>query len=328
MPAIGELLFVTPVFKVIKQAYPEAIVEALVASQVNEICIFNQYIDNIIIIDKNGRQAGIWEHLELIRKIRKAQYDLVINLNRSERTSLIAAFSGGKKVCGFASKVFKLFFNPWLKKDRSIHSADSYLKVLRAIGIPSQTKNYLEMRYDEKVVEKANRMWQKNFLANSKVVGIHPGANWPNKRWKPEYLAILSDMLQQSGIKTVFFGGKDDLHIVEKVVGLCKVRPVVYTGKLTLLELAAMIKKCSVFVSADSGPMHIAASQQVPIVALFGPTNPIRYGPYNVPHLILQPDNDYIMDGECKLEKNSMDLIFPKKVYQAVLSLLETYCSD
>lgn len=324
MPAIGELLFVTPVFKVLRQAFPEATIEALLASQVHQICAYNPYIDTVITIDKTGDQTGILEHYKLIRKIRKVRYDLVINLNPSERASLIAAFSKGKRICGFASKWLNPFFNPWQKKDRSIHSADAYLKALNKIGIPSQTENYLEMRYNEKAEEKSNRIWQDNFLPDSNVVGIHPGANWPNKRWKPEYLAMLSDMLQQRNIKTVFFGGRDDLQIVDKVVELCKVKPVIMTGKLTLLELAAMVEKCSVFVSADSGPMHIAVSQRVPVVALFGPTSPTRYGPYNVAHRIIQPDSNCIMcgSGRCKFETNCMEFIAPEKVFHAVLDLL------
>lgn len=109
---------------------------------------------------------------------------------------------------------------------------------------------------------------------NQTVVGIHPGVNQHKKRWKPEYLTEFSDLLQQNGIKTIFYGGKADLEIVNKVFSICKFKPVTLTGKLNLLELAAVIKKCSVFVSADSGPMHIAVSQQIPVVALFGSHQP------------------------------------------------------
>lgn len=324
MPAIGEFLFVTPVFKVIKQAFPEAALEALVSAPVHPICKYNPYIDKIITLDKTGKQAGILEHIKLIGKLRNEHYDLVINLNPSERASLIAAFSGGKKICGFAARGFKLFFNPYVVRDRSIHSADSYLKALGELGIPNSTENTLEMIYDQISEQNANRMWLENNLQNQIVVGIHPGANWPSKRWSPEYMAMLSDKLQEVGVKTVFFGGKADIEIVEKVIAQCKVKPVIFTGKLDLLELAAMIKKCAVFVSADSGPMHIAAAQQVPVVALFGPTNPKRYVPYHVPHKILQPDSDCIMcgDGKCKLEKSCMENISPEKVYEAVRSFI------
>ena len=324
MPAIGEFLFVTPVFNVIKHAFPKATIEALVASEVYPICRYNRNIDKIIAFDKRGKQAGLLEHLRLIKKLRKADYDLVINLNPSERASFIAAFSGGKKVCGFAARGFKRFFLPYLERDQSIHSADSYLKALKELGIDFSGVNHLEMEFDQTSKQNAERMWLECNLQNQVVVGIHPGANWPNKRWPPGYMAILSDKLQEDGFKTVFFGGKSDIEIVEKVVAQCKAKPVVFTGKLSLLELAAMIQKCAVFVSADSGPMHIAASQQVPVVALFGPTSPKRYGPYHSTHQIIQPDSDCIMcgTGECKLDKSCMETISPEKVYQAVRSFL------
>ncbi len=323
MPAIGELLFSTPVFKVVREAFPEAIIEVLVSAQVHQLCAHNPNIDKIITINKTGDQS-LPAHLSLIMEIRQSRYDLVINLNRSERTSLLAIFSGGKRICGVASNWLKPFFKPGLKRDHSIHSVDSYLKVLREIGIPVQPDNFLEIIYDEKVGEKADRIWRENSLPDKNVIGIHPGANWPNKRWKPEYLAILSDMLQQSGIRTVFFGGRDDLSIVDKVITLCNAKPVILTGQLTLLELAAIVKKCAVFVSADSGPMHIAVSQRVPVVALFGPTSPTRYGPYNIAHRIIQPDSNCIMcgSGSCERETNCMEFVAPEKVFQAILDLL------
>lgn len=326
MPAIGEFLFVTPVFKVIKTAFPEAAVHALTASQVYPICRYSRFIDKIITFDKKGRQAGLIEHFRLVGKLRKEGYDLVINLNPSERASFLAAFSGGKKICGFAVKAFRSFFSPYLERDPMIHCADSYLKALEELGIPKLEQNTLEMEYDSESEKKANRMWQACDLQNQIVVGIHPGANWPNKRWVPEYMAQLSDKLREDGVKTVFFGGEADLEIVAKVVAQCKLKPVIFTGKLNLPELAAMIQKCTVFVSADSGPMHIAASRQVPVVALFGPTNPKRYGPYHTPHRIIQPDSDCIMCGvgECKFGTGCMKWISPEKVYQGVRSFLES----
>lgn len=324
MPAIGEFLFVTPVFRVIKTAFPEASVHALVASQVYPICRHSRFIDKIIAFDKTGSQAGLLEHFRLVKKLRDERYDLVINLNPSERASFLAAFSGGEQICGFAAGGFQRFFSPCLERDPSLHCADSYLKALEEIGVPKLAQNTLEMEYDPESEQNAARMWRAYDLQNRIVVGIHPGANWPNKRWVPEYMAQLSDKLREDGIKTVFFGGKADLETVEKVVAQCKVKPVIFTGKLDLPELAAMIQKCAVFVSADSGPMHIAASRQVPVVALFGPTNPNRYGPYHTPHQIIQPDSDCIMCGvgECKLGTGCMKRISPEKVYQAVRSFL------
>ncbi|NLW45719.1 MAG: glycosyltransferase family 9 protein [Firmicutes bacterium] len=320
MPAIGELLFVTPAFKVIRQAFPEATIDVLIAEDVRQLCLYNRNLDKIISFDKKRGQAGIIAHFKLIREIRKYRYDLVINLNPSERASLIAALSRGKKICGFATKSFKLFFNPYLVKDRSIHSADCYLKALREIGIPNIGDNKLEMEYDRQSQAIADRIWLENNFQNQTIVGVHPGANWPSKRWKPEYLAKLSDMLQQDGIKMVFFGGPSDIEIVEKVASLTKIQPVILTGKLNLLELAAVIKKCSVFLSGDSGPMHIAVSQQVPVVALFGPTRPARYGPYHSPHIVIEPDNNILANED---KKKLMEYITPGQVYQGIYSLLK-----
>lgn len=322
MPAIGESLFFTPVFRIVKQAFPHATVDALIAEDVRQICLYNPYIDKVISFDKRGRQAGLIEHLKMIRKIRETRYDLVINLNPSERASALAAFSGGKKVCGFASKFLKRFFNPYLIKDRSVHCVDCYLKALRELGIPvpNSADIKMEMEYAQQSKLTADRIWLENNLNDQTVVGIHPGGSSAGKRWKPEYLAELSDMLQRNGLKTIFFGGPTEIGIAEKVVALAKIKPVVLTGKLNLLELAAAIKKCSVFLSGDSGPMHIAVSQQVPVVALFGPTSVVRYGPYNCPHVVIQPAQNILANED---KEKLMEYITPEQVYQGIYSLLK-----
>ena len=175
-------------------------------------------------------------------------------------------------------------------EDRSVHCVDCYLKALRnwvfPFPIPAMLDKWSMTNSPE--VNRGTR-WLGIIWMTKPLSEFIPAEAAPANVGKAEYLAELSDMLQGDGLKTIFFGGPAEIGIVEKVVALAKIKPVVLTGKLNLLELAAAIKKCSVFLSGDSGPMHIAVSQQVPVVALFGPTSVVRYGPYNCPHVVIQP---------------------------------------
>jgi heptosyltransferase-2 len=109
----------------------------------------------------------------------------------------------------------------------------------------------------------------------------------PLKQWSEEGWAELTDLLVDAGHETVIFGGPGDIATVDKITQATRTRPAVLAGKLSLLELAAAVNRCSVFVSVDSGPLHVAASQNVPIVGLYGPTDPTEFGPYRVPNAVL-----------------------------------------
>ncbi len=311
MPFLGDLLFVTPVFHVLRHSFPDATIDALVENSVREVVSGNPHLSRVITVDKRGRDSGLIGHLRLIKSIRRAKYDLVLNLNGSERTTLIAACSGGKKIRGFAAQgPFSLLY-PSVKRNEHIHRAESYLNALAEIGLPVGIRPGLEMYPDRASEDAVEAIWREQKLADRTVIGIHPGAGWPSKRWTLTGLAQLTDMLLEQGLQVVIMGGPGDVGLVNTLITLVTRKPVVLTGRLGLLELAAAIRRCSVFVSADSGPLHVAASQQVPSVALFGPTDPDRYGPYKVRRVIVRA-----LDG-------CVGSISVEEVFAAVQELLQ-----
>ena len=114
-----------------------------------------------------------------------------------------------------------------------------------------------------------------------------------------------------------------DVPMVEEIVARMSARPVVFTGKLALQELAGLTRKCAAFVSGDSGPLHIAVSQHVPVVAIFGPSNPVRYAPYQIPHALVQSSEPCLACGlhDCDHHR-CMRMLTVQQVYHALRSLL------
>lgn len=116
----------------------------------------------------------------------------------------------------------------------------------------------------------------------------NPAARWETKFWPVEKWARLADRLIESGIQVVFGGSPKDRPYIASICELMKHRPAVSAGQLSLIASVALLKRADAYVGLDSGPMHIAAMVQTPVVALFGPTHPERVGPYGVKHVTIQ----------------------------------------
>ena len=322
-PFVGETMFITPVFKALREAFPKDGIEALVEQAPHMLVAHNPNLNKVITMEKHGRDGGLAAHLRVIKKLRSAKYDLVINLNTSERASAIAALSGGKQICGLAARSLAFLFKPYVRLGKS-HFANAYREVLPSLGIPVSEPTGMEIFADQASEANAERAWESAGLAGSHdVIGIHPSAGWPSKCWTAQGLIGLVDLLHRQGFAVALFGGPHDIGLAERIASCTEVKPRVFTGKLNLLELAAMIKKCAVFVCADSGPMHMAAALRVPTVALFGPTTPDRCGPYMVKHIVLHTE------GSCRAcHKHAcahnvcMEQITVERAFDAVLALL------
>ncbi|MGI6092251.1 MAG: lipopolysaccharide heptosyltransferase II [Negativicutes bacterium] len=308
---IGDLLFATPLLRTLRANYPEAEIVLLADKKNCDVVRYNPHISELIAIDKKGYHNKLKNYLGVIADIRRRQFDLVINLHRNERASAIAAFSGAKKIIGFSAKGFGFFFDKVVHERTDIHQVDAYMETLKAVGVKRIDNQGLEMWVDEKSQKKADEIWQYHFPDTSgnlrsspktPVIGINTGGSWPTKRWTKSGFANLADKILASGYGVVFFGGPMDKEDVEEILSLMVERDspqlVLLTGKTTLLEMAALANKCTAFISGDSGPMHIAVSQKVPVIAIFGPSDPLRYAPYGQKKSVIKSNQECLGCGE------------------------------
>lgn len=302
---IGDLLFTTPLLHVLRKHYPQAHI-AMLADEKNALVLkHNPNLSELIAIDKKGYHNKLPNYLKLIGDIRKRQFDLVINLHANERASAIAAFSGAKQIVGFSAKGFRLWFDRLVKERTDIHQADAYLEVLKAIDITDLSNPGLELWVDEQTKLRADELFRQAFGNTdlpAKIIGLNTGGSWPTKRWRKEGFTKLADMLLQQGYGVAFFGGPMDTTDVEDIVVSMKEKDhshlAVFTGKTSLLEMAALVSRCNVFISGDSGPMHIAVSQKVPVLTIFGPSNPVRYAPYQQKDAVIVSDRSCLACGK------------------------------
>lgn len=302
---IGDLLFTTPLLHVLRKNFPQAHI-AMLADEKNALVLKNNpNLSQLIAIDKKGYHNKLPNYLKLIGDIRKRNFDLVINLHANERASAIAAFSGAKKIVGFSAKGFGLWFDKLVKERTDIHQADAYLEVLKALRITDFSNQGLQLWVNDTVADRADELFRQHLGVEAqpkKIIGLNTGGSWPTKRWTKDGFAKLADTLLQRGDGVIFFGGPMDKGDVQDIINIMKEKDnpniAVFTGKTSLLEMAALVRKCDVFVSGDSGPMHIAVSQNIPVLAIFGPSNPVRYAPYQQQAAMIISDRPCLACGK------------------------------
>lgn len=298
---IGDLMLVTPALRTLRANYPKAHIALLTDKPLADLVRCNENIDECILIDKHGRDKGILALIRFIRQIRKRHFDLVINYHRNERASAIASFSGGKKIVGYAQPFFHRFFDHWMPnlamadtpKDKVMHQTLCHLKVLQeAAGCTKLDDRGLEMWLPPEEEKKASDLWQKKFAEDDRVIAFNIGASWMTKRWIDAYFAECADRFIEEGYHIAFLGGPTDVAIVKACIEKMKEKDSpkvhVFTGKVSLTVLAGLLRRCCLFLTTDSGPMHVGVAMNVPIVTMFGASPVPTFYPYDGKDIVIK----------------------------------------
>lgn len=354
---IGDLMLATPVLRTLRTNYPQARISLLADRKLSDLVRCNRHIDECLLIDKKGKDDHFGSLLRFILGLRRRKFDLVINLHRNERASAIAAFSGAKRIVGYSKPGFSLFFDqvlqnpsvahhigrgPWglFPPHRYVpgwkHQVHAHFDVLReAVGIEKIDDGGLEMWLPEEAEARAAELWQENFSPKDKVIAFNIGASWETKRWLDDSFAEVADRLMARGYSAAFFGGPMDEEIVarclEKMRHKDSARLKVFTGKVSLAVLAGLLRRCCLFLTTDSGPMHIGVAMNVPIVTMFGASPVPGFYPYDAKDVLLKspepchPCGIHVCPRQDEENLACMKKISPDIVLQYAEELLEAY---
>lgn len=278
---LGDLTLTTPFLHVLRKAAPDAHIAYLVDEKLKDVVLHNPNIDEVLTIDKKGKDNNIKALCKAADMISKKKFDVLINLHPNERCSFIDFWAKVPVKVGFSHFLFHPFLTKVTRLNRKMHAADMYIDVLAQLGVKDLSNNGLEIFPGEDDKKAASDFWQeKQVAAGDQLVGFNIGSAVKTKRWAPERFAQVADALAAQGYKTVFFGGSMDEGMVKEATAFMTTKAIIATGCFTIGQLAAAMKRCSLIITNDSGPMHVAISQKVPIVAMYGPSSPKLYGPY------------------------------------------------
>lgn len=273
--SIGDVVLTTPVISALKLSYPDADVDFLVKKEYHELLIGNPHIRRVILFD-GSRQKGLKGLLEIAGELRKEGYTHVIDLHGNLRSRAISALISGARTLRYDKQAVNRRLLLLGFKAQTKHTVDAYLSALAPLSVgadlkPAPTTAIYLSQEEEKAA--GSLLAQHGVLEGSTIIGINPGARWQTKRWlKDGFVDVGKKAITELGAKVLVFGGPGEVELSERVSEGIGRDAFSVAGKIGLRETAALIKRCSVFVTNDSGPMHMATAVGTPVVAIFGPT--------------------------------------------------------
>lgn len=283
---IGDVVLTTPIVRSVRNACPDAYIAYLGDRRAVTLLEQNPAIDEIIPYDFT--RSPVLEQVRVGRLLHKRRFDLAIDMFNNPRSALLCRASGARTRVGLDRPGRRWGYTVRVRDDRTPKTPIQFHnQFLEAAGIAAtSSKTEIILTPDE-------RRSATQFLPDGPgpLIGIHPGASWPAKKWDAERFGQLADRLAAAGMRVVVFGAPGDQETVQRLMEATSSIPHVLPGA-SLRHLAAMISHCDCFVCNDAGPMHIAAALDVPTVGIFGPGEENIWFPYDRSrgHIALRKD--------------------------------------
>ncbi len=294
---IGDLIMASKALRALRRGYQDRCLHLLTSKEASILAQNYPYVDYVWSLPVRQLRRGksqIFGILKTLFKLRKTRFDTSLNLYRVVSRQgalrmglLFRLLHAGEKV-GHDSKGFGLFLDKKAPAEifHNRHFVDAITDIAAlAGGVPDDGGT--EVFWDKSVEVRWATLFQKEGQETKPLcIGINPGADRPEKRWAPENHASVADrLIELRGAKLFVFGGPGEEHLADRIEKAMQHPATNLAGKLSLNELAYVISRLDLLVTNDSGPMHIAAAVKTPVVALFGPEDPIYTRPYTSPDL-------------------------------------------
>jgi heptosyltransferase-2 len=325
---IGDAIMTTPAIRTIRQNFPSAEISVLVHPWVADVFSASPYVDKIINYNKKTSHKGLAGMWRLAREIRQENFDLAILLQNAFEAALITYMAGIPLRVGYSRDCRGLLLTHAvrLKKQRkNIHQVHYYQGLLTDIGLTAGPDE-LFLAVDDDVRKRAEKILPAR---RGPLIGLNPGAAYgPAKRWPAEkYAKLAGKLIKNRDAQIVVFGTKDDRQAAA-LIGRGHSQVVDLTGKTSLSEAMAIIDLCDVFVTNDSGLMHVGAALQTPLVAIFGSTNQVTTGPFSDKSTIIRKPLPCspCMKTHCKSDFACMENISSNEVMAEVVKFLRKLC--
>jgi lipopolysaccharide heptosyltransferase II len=280
----GETLFAAPFLRALRRARSDAFIATLGRPLCREVLLHSPWLNDLLDYDETGHHAGLLGRWRLIRQVRRHRFDAAFILRRSLSRTLLLAAAGIPVRVGHANRKSGCLLTHQAPLDTTQHKASTYLPLLGAVGLRATDGPYEYFVTEEE--RRRARAWLADAgLSNQRaLVILHPGANWPHKRWPAERFGGLGERLADGAqAQIVITGGPRDEALVQAVRGAIREPSWSWAGQGGLRDLAALLEQADLVVSNDTGILHVAAALRRPVVGLYGPTSPALTGPLGDP---------------------------------------------
>ncbi len=319
--SLGDVVHSLPFLNVMRESFPRAEIHWVIAKGLEGLLENHPMVQKLVVINKDRwkemkRMRGtVSEFRSIMGALKDESYDIAVDLQGLLRSGILTAASKAPVRLGFreAREGSRLFYTQSITGGREIHAVDRYLKIASAMGCDIRT-----VTFPLPLVKESRKIRQLKQETGEYAV-FAPGARWKTKQWPAERFGRLSSLL---GIPVIIIGSGADETLAQEAAAHSKGKAISMAGKTDIKELISLIRKAVFMVTNDSGPMHIAAACGVPVVALFGPTNPARTGPYGREHIIIRGNSACApcYKKKCK-DIRCMDSISVDEVYEKIQAM-------
>ncbi|MFH1201875.1 MAG: glycosyltransferase family 9 protein [Candidatus Omnitrophota bacterium] len=307
---IGDVILTLPVLDVLASTFPGAHITVLVGGRPSDIFYAKSNISVIIF----NKQSLLSEKINLLQRLRKERFDLVVDLRNTSLGILLMS---------------RYHTSPFLKIPNSIvHMKDRHMYRLESIlGVTAQMparKHFDISAKDYDYIE--STLSENKVRPTDKIIVISPGARSHIKRWKKfGFINLINRLIENSNQKVVLVGDEFDAELCIDIANKVDKRILNLCNKTTLNKLACLIKKAKLVITNDSAVMHLASYLDASVLAIFGPTDPAKYGPWAKTKSVIRNKINCspCEKGDCKLAHECMNLITPQEVFVAARKFLE-----
>ena len=305
LSAIGDVVHTLPAAQLLKKYLPGCRITWLVEEAAADLIAGYEGIDAVIVskrtswlraLRRGNFLAAYTEAAAFLRRLRRDEYDLVLDFQGLLKSSLLAGLARGKRKIGFAHarEGAAFFYTEHVPApDFNDHAITRHMGLLQYLGITDKTAVFSPL-WGEQEEESVGRLLGGHTADSAgPLIVVHPCAAWPTKCWDAGRVAAVCDSLRKTcDARIVFAGSAAEQTHVSSIIASMAEPAISLVGRTTLRELACLLARSSLMVAMDSGPMHLACAVGTPVVALFGPTAPWRTGPFGSRHSVIRKELD------------------------------------
>jgi heptosyltransferase-2 len=327
---LGDVILSTPVIKSLRKKFPKAYIAFMCRPYTREVLEGNPYLDEVIICDRYGKHKNIWGIFKLSSILRKKGFDWAIILHPTNRVHLVTFLAGIKFRIGWDRKLGFLLNKriPHNKQEGKKHELEYTLDILRELEIPI-VDSHTYFPISDKSEKRIEELLKKQGLGkDDKFIVIHPSASCPSKRWpQSKFSQVIKILREKDDLGVVVIAAADEKEFGKKLVEENKV--IDLRGKLSVSEVGSLLKRSLLFISNDSGPVHIGASLDIPVISIFGRKDPglspLRWQPLGDNSFYFHKDVgcQVCLAHNCDKGFLCLEEISPQEVAQKAISILD-----
>lgn len=325
---IGDLVLSTPVFSEIRKKFSKAYLVCLTFPENREIIQGNPFLDEVILYDKKGAEAGGAGNLRFARQLSKKRFDVAIHLHSTRRMHGVSWLAGIPARIGWDRKAAWALTHsfPEKKREGKKHEAEYNFDLLEPLGISLPEKLQTVFPVPDRAVVSLEEWLRRSKIREDKPwIVLAPGASCPSKRWPAERFGLLADCLvSRYGAEILAIGSFQDRPLVQRLQSRATAPVHDLSGRLSLAMTGALLQRARLLISNDSGPVHIANAVGTPVVSIFGRNqpglSPARWRPLGENSRVVWKNTgcDPCLAHNCEIHFLCLDVISPEDVMRAV----------